>query len=98
VAWWFVPLLLLAIRPVSVFVGLAGSRVSRAQRRLIGWFGIRGIGSLYYLMYAINHGLPQDLAQVMVGLTLSVVVTSIVVHGISVTPLMALYEKRKTRL
>ena len=27
---------------------------------MAGWFGVRGIGSLYYLMYAIQHGLPQD--------------------------------------
>ncbi|MEO7549479.1 MAG: cation:proton antiporter [Ramlibacter sp.] len=92
--WWFVPLLLLAIRPVSVALGLAGSRSSPNQRWLIGWFGIRGIGSLYYLMYAINHGLPPMLAEAMTALTLSVVVTSIVVHGISVTPMMAAYERR----
>lgn len=93
-AWWFVPLLLLVIRPLSVAVGLWGSRVHRDRRRLIGWFGIRGIGSLYYLMYAVTHGLPQPLAQQLTALTLSVVVASIVVHGISVTPLMAAYEKR----
>ncbi len=92
--WWFVPLLLLVIRPVSVLVGMAGSRSTPLQRGLIGWFGIRGIGSLYYLMYAINHGLPTELAQQLVALTLLVVVSSIVVHGISVTPLMAVYERR----
>jgi NhaP-type Na+/H+ or K+/H+ antiporter len=95
--WWFVPLLLLAIRPLSVAVGLAGTDTTRARRRLIGWFGIRGIGSLYYLMYAINHGLPQALAQQLVALTLAVVVASVVVHGISVTPLMAAYERRIRR-
>ena len=57
-ALWFVPLLLLVIRPAAVVLGLLGSRVSRYQRTLIGWFGIRGIGSIYYLMYAIEHGLP----------------------------------------
>jgi NhaP-type Na+/H+ or K+/H+ antiporter len=76
-------------------VGLARSRVSRAQRWLIGWFGIRGVGSLYYLMYAVNHGLDNALADQLVALTLSVVVTSIVVHGISVTPMMAAYEKAR---
>lgn len=94
-AWWFVPLVLLLVRPVSVALGLAGSRTSPVQRRLIGWFGIRGIGSLYYLMYAINHGLPSALAQTLVSLTLAVVVSSIVVHGISVTPLMARYRNRR---
>jgi NhaP-type Na+/H+ or K+/H+ antiporter len=59
-AGWFVPLMLLVVRPLSVAVGLAGSRISPVQRRLIGWFGIRGIGSLYYLSYAIDHGLPHE--------------------------------------
>ncbi|MFC5499041.1 cation:proton antiporter [Caenimonas terrae] len=92
-AWWFVPLLLLVIRPLSVAIGLAGSSASGNQRLLVGWFGIRGIGSLYYLMYAINHGLPSALADRLTALTLTAVVASIVVHGISVTPLMAMYEK-----
>ena len=92
-AWWFVPLLLLLIRPVAVGLGLFRSPSSRHQRWLIGWFGIRGIGSLYYLMYAINHGVSGELADQLTALTLSVVVTSIVVHGISVTPLMAAYER-----
>ena len=63
-------------------------RRSASQRGLIGWFGIRGIGSLYYLTYAMNHGLAPELAATLVALVLSVVVVSIVVHGISVTPLM----------
>jgi len=97
-AWWFVPLVLLVVRPLSVVAGLAGSRrTSRAQRRLIGWFGIRGIGSLYYLSYALNHGLAPEHAQILVALTVAVVVSSIVVHGISVTPLMARYRRRGGR-
>ena len=92
-AWWFVPLLLLVVRPLSVRIGLAGSRASHGQRWLIGWFGIRGVGSLYYLMYAVNHGLDPAHADRLVALTLAVVVSSIVVHGISVTPLMAAYER-----
>lgn len=93
--WWFVPLLLLVIRPAAVALGLLGSRSTRHQRWLIGWFGIRGIGSLYYLTFAINHGLAPELADQLTALTLSVIVTSIVVHGISVTPLMAFYERSR---
>lgn len=96
-ALWFVPLMLLGVRPLSVAVGLAGSRISLAQRRLIAWFGIRGIGSVYYLAYAINHGLPAQHIDTLVALTMAVVVTSIVVHGISVTPLMARYRRRRER-
>ena len=69
VQWWFVPLLLLIIRPVAVAVGLVGSQTSPSQRALIGWFGIRGIGSLYYLMYSIGHGVDQELAAQLVALT-----------------------------
>jgi NhaP-type Na+/H+ or K+/H+ antiporter len=97
-AGWFVPFMLLLVRPLSVAIGLAGSRrTSPLQRRLIGWFGIRGIGSLYYLSYALSHGLPPGQAPMLVALTVAVVVGSIVVHGISVTPLMAQYRRRHGR-
>ncbi len=96
-AAWFVVLLLLVVRPLSVWLGLLGAPVSRDQRILMSWFGIRGIGSIYYLMYAINHGLPRAQAEEIIALTLTTVAVSIVVHGISVTPLMDLYARRKAR-
>jgi NhaP-type Na+/H+ or K+/H+ antiporter len=95
--WDFVVLLLLFIRPLSTAIGLAGSQTSRTQRVLIGWFGIRGIGSLYYLMYAIGQGIDPIVAETLIALTLSVVVVSMTLHGTSVTPLMALYRRRPRR-
>lgn len=92
---WFVPVLFLLIRPLAVYLGLLGTRVRGAQRKLIGWFGIRGIGSLYYLLYAINHGIETALAERLLSLTLAVVVASVIAHGISVTPLMKRYEARQ---
>ncbi len=92
---WFVPLLFLVIRPISVVTGLLGTDVKPIQRRLMAWFGIRGIGSLYYLLYAISHGIAKPLAEQLLSITLAVVVTSVVAHGISVTPLMKSYEARK---
>jgi NhaP-type Na+/H+ or K+/H+ antiporter len=97
VPWWFVPVFFLVIRPVSVRIGLAASSAEPIQRRLIAWFGVRGIGSLYYLAYSINHGLDPALAPTLVALTFSSVVASIVAHGISVTPMMERYEKLRTR-
>ncbi len=97
-SWLFVAAMLVLVRPVSVALGLVRSKTSLSQRALIGWFGIRGIGSLYYLMYAANHGVESALASQLTALTLSVVVVSIVVHGISVTPLMVLYERAKPRV
>ena len=49
-------------RPFSVLIGLLGSPTSWRMRGMTAWFGVRGIGSLYYLMYAIQHGLPETLA------------------------------------
>lgn len=97
VSWPFVAAMFLVVRPVSVVLGLAGSRTTRAQKSFIAWFGIRGIGSLYYLMYAVNHGLPSELVQTLAATTLAIVVVSIFVHGISVTPLMSLYERALRR-
>jgi NhaP-type Na+/H+ or K+/H+ antiporter len=91
---WFIPLLFLVIRPLAVSLGLYRTDVGRTQRRLICWFGIRGIGSVYYLMFAINRGIPKELASQLTALTLSTIAVSIVLHGLSVTPLMRWYERR----
>ncbi len=91
----FVLFLFVVIRPASVWLGLLGAEVSRDQRMLISWFGIRGIGSIYYLAFALNHGLSGPLAEQAITLTLTTVAASIVVHGISVTPLMNLYARRR---
>ena len=91
---WFVPLLLLVIRPVSAAIGLHGADVARPQRLLIAWFGIRGIGSLFYLAYALEHGLGGSAADEIVALTLATIAVSVVVHGVSVTPLMTRYDRR----
>jgi NhaP-type Na+/H+ or K+/H+ antiporter len=86
--------LFLVARPVSVLVGLAGSGTPWRIRALAGWFGVRGVGSLYYLMYAIQHGLPEPLALQLTQLTLIVVTLSILLHGISVKPLMRTFWRR----
>lgn len=86
---WAAALFLFFIaRPASVLLALVRSPTSPRMRVIAAWFGVRGIGSLYYLMYAINHGLPPALAQDLINLTLATIVLSIVVHGTSVTPLL----------
>ncbi len=95
--YWFLPLLFLVIRPLAVWLGLAGagSLVTSEHRVLIAWFGIRGIGSIYYLLFAIDQGLPEPVAVKITALTLAAVAASIIVHGISVTPLMTRYAARR---
>ncbi|MGV8891483.1 MAG: cation:proton antiporter [Burkholderiaceae bacterium] len=87
--------LFLVARPVSVMLGMLGSGAPWRMRALTSWFGVRGIGSLYYLMYAIQHDLPKAMALELIQLTLVVITLSIVVHGISVKPLMHIFWKRK---
>ena len=94
---WLALALFVVIRPVSVLIGLIGARCSMRERRLMSWFGIRGIGSLYYLMYAVEAGVPAELTDKLVSLVLTVVAASIAVHGISATPIMRRRKKNVTR-
>ena len=86
--------LFVVARPLSVLVGLAGSGTAWKIRGLSAWFGVRGVGSLYYLMFAIQHGLPETLALQLIQFTLIVVTLSILLHGTSVKPLLGLFWKR----
>ncbi|WP_367375676.1 cation:proton antiporter [Pseudomonas lini] len=83
-----------AIRPLCVWLMPWGRLLDSRQRLLIGWFGIRGIGSFYYLFYALNHDLGPAAATLCTDLTLSVVALSILAHGISTQPMLARYERR----
>ena len=89
--------LFVVVRPLSVFLGMTGSGASWRMRGLIGWFGVRGIGSLYYLMYVIQHGLPEELSLQLIQLTLVVITLSVLAHGASVKPLMNLFWRRRHR-
>ena len=91
---WFIPVLFGIIRPLSVYVGLVGTGVIGRQRTLMAWFGIRGIGSIYYLMFAISHGIEPGLAGQLLSIVTAVVVASAVAHGITVRPLMKHYEEQ----
>jgi NhaP-type Na+/H+ or K+/H+ antiporter len=61
---------------------------------------VRGIGSVYYLAYALSHGIPRAAGQLLADITLVVIAASVVLHGISVTPLMqryAAFSERRPR-
>lgn len=86
-------LLFFVIRPVGVWISMLGSRIPAPTLGLFGWFGIRGVGSLYYLSYAFSKGLPKEMAEQIAWITYITVIISVVLHGISSTPLMNWYER-----
>jgi sodium/hydrogen antiporter len=93
----FVGLLFVVIRPLSVAVGLFRARtdITTHQRLLIAWFGIRGIGSVYYVFFAMKYGLSAPVEATIRDLTLIAVAASVILHGISVTPLMQRYSRTR---
>ncbi|AKG20844.1 cation:proton antiporter [Calothrix sp. 336/3] len=86
-------LLLFIIRPVGAWLSTIGERYHPAKRLLFGWFGIRGAGSLYYLSYAFGEGLGGEIGERIAWITYIILVLSVILHGISATPLMNWYEK-----
>lgn len=79
---------LLLVRPLAGWLGLAGGKTGPRERFAIAFFGIRGIGSLYYLAYALgksDFGEPGSRLWAIVGL---VVASSVFIHGITTAPVM----------
>lgn len=89
-------ILFLAVRPAAVALSLIGSSATPTQRRLTAWFGIRGIGSFYYLAFVIEHG-PSGVVRPLASPVLAIVTASVIAHGVSATPLMNWYHRLQRR-
>jgi len=89
-------LLVFLIRPVIGWLSLRGAPGRPAEHLVISLFGIRGVGSFYYLAYATTQAdFPQaELLWATVGL---VVLVSVVVHGVAATPVMQLLDREGER-
>ena len=88
--------LVFVIRPLVGWLSLRGAPGRPAEHWVIAAFGIRGIGSFFYLAYATSHAdFPgADLVWATVGL---VVIVSVVVHGVAATPVMQLLDREGER-
>lgn len=95
VVFAFALLLVLVVRPLSVWAVVRRDALAPQQRRLVAWFGIRGLGSLYYLAFALDRGVPAALAGALIDATLVAIAVSIVLHGLSSTRLMEAYQRRR---
>ena len=85
---------LILVRPVTGWIGLLGARQPRSERAVIAFYGIRGLGSAYYLSYALGEDFfsRADYIWAVVGL---VIVVSILLHGMTVTPVMRLLDRER---
>lgn len=86
VAVVFAAACLLIVRPLSGFISLAGVACPIGEKAVIAFFGIRGIGSAYYLAYALSHTEHFERPQYLWSVIALIILTSIVLHGVTVTP------------
>ncbi len=89
-------LILTIVRPITGLISMFGFKASISEKLTIAFFGIRGVGSFYYLAYGLNHGEFAETEQLWTILSL-VVVLSIVIHGLSVTPVMRWLDRLQGR-
>ena len=83
---------LLLVRPVAGLAALLGSSTTRSERLTLAFFGIRGVGSFYYLAYALNAA-PFDQAERLWAIVGLIVLMSVLLHGLTVTPAMRFLDK-----
>jgi NhaP-type Na+/H+ or K+/H+ antiporter len=89
--------ILLVIRPITALVGMTGISAPWHEKTTIAFFGIRGIGSFYYLAYGLNHIDDLQHAARLWAIVGLVVLMSIIMHGLSVTPIMRMLDREQGR-
>jgi NhaP-type Na+/H+ or K+/H+ antiporter len=88
-------LFLLVVRPLAGWVGLIGATSANSREKLaISFFGIRGMGSLYYIAYGVNHADFEN-ESIIWAMTCLVILLSIFIHGISASPIMRYLDLRR---
>ena len=82
------------VRPVAGMIAMLGSGQPMRERLLLAFLGIRGVGSIYYVAYGLNHGDFGDSERLwaVVGF---IILVSILVHGVTATPLLERLTRRR---
>ncbi|MGZ9809762.1 cation:proton antiporter [Pseudoroseicyclus sp. H15] len=76
-------LLLVVVRPLSGWIGLAGTGLPRSDKAVISVYGVRGIGSIYYLCYAGGHMQFVDESAIWALVALAILLSTLL-HGFTV--------------
>ncbi len=88
--WYMIPaaaFIVLIVRPLTGLIALSGTRLRKSKKYIISFYGIRGIGSIYYLLYAYSHAGFEGSKEAL-ALVTTVIVLSIFIHGLSARPVM----------
>ena len=88
--------LLFVIRPLAGLLSFIPSKLPWEEKLAISFFGIRGVGSLYYLAYAHNSDYFENIDTVWSIVNFTMLV-SLLVHGLSVKPILSWVDKRMGR-
>jgi len=87
--------LLFIVRPVAGFVSLAGTRLAPSERAIVAFYGVRGIGSVYYLAYAGGEFALVDEGRLWAVVTFTILVSTLV-HGFTAAPIVGRATGRRT--
>ncbi len=87
----FALVVLFVARPLAIGLVLRRTVVSKRARTFIGWFGPRGLASLLFGLLVVLQGVPG--AERLLAITGIVAITSVILHGVSATPLIAAYGR-----
>ncbi len=88
--------IIVIVRPLSGWIALARGKTGPRERGVISFFGVRGIGSLFYVSYGLQKGdfvEENSLWQIIC----IVVITSVIIHGVTATPVMSHLDRKRIR-
>jgi NhaP-type Na+/H+ or K+/H+ antiporter len=88
--------LIMLVRPLGGVVSLMpfaqrGHGMDSKERLVTAFFGVRGVGSLFYLAYAAGHAHFEDLRWLWATVAFTIAL-SVLVHGVLAKPAMAWLE------
>lgn len=87
---------LLVVRPLAGWASLVGGRSGPRERRVIAFFGVRGVGTFFYVAFALEHGDFPDEPRLW-AIACLVVVGSVLIHGVTSTPAMRWLDRSRVR-
>lgn len=92
----FAAVVLLVIRPLTGWIGLTPGKTGPRERAVIAFFGVRGVGSLFYIAYALQNGDFPGADRLWAVVSL-VILGSVIVHGVAATPTMVALDRARRR-